>query len=183
MKEIEKTKEANINTPQYWNRLSSTHGGGERDDAERFKPMARMAWGSTLDIGTMFGHLCKYLWEDRSEPVYGVDFSRDAIQKAHRNYVFAEFLIADACHLPFRDKVFDSVTLAETLEHLTDFMEGLKEAERVGNRIVFTVPDSSVYDEHVWTFSEGGIANLMKMKGGYYEKLARKWWMGWYSVK
>lgn len=182
MKGIVKTKTVNVNTPQYWNRLWGTHGGLERDDPERLKPVARLAWGRTLDVGCGFGHLCRYLYDDRSEPVYGVDLSREACVKAHKNYPFAMFVVADACHLPFKNGAFECVTLAETLEHLTEYMKGLREAERVSERVIFTVPDGSVYDEHVWTFSEEGIANLMRRKRGYYEKLAGKWWIGWYKV-
>lgn len=182
MEGIKQTKKVNINTVSYWNRLWSSHGGGERDDVERFKPLTRFASGSTLDVGCGFGHLCNYFFEARSYPVYGVDFSREALKRAKQNYPSCQFIVADACYLPFRNKAFDCVTLAETLEHLTDYRDGLREAERVASRVVFTVPINSVYDEHVWTFTAEGIANLMREKGGYYDVLVNKWFTAVYDV-
>lgn len=179
MEGVAKTKEVNINTVKFWNEKWGSHGGGERDNPERFKPMARKTLGVALDVGCGFGHLCKYLYERGCEPVYGVDFSVEAIKRARKNYAYCEFIVADAAHLPFRDSSFDSVTLAEVLEHLTDYEAGLREAERVGERVVFTVPDRSVYDEHVWTFSEEGVKKIVDK--GYYVRLADKWWMGVYD--
>lgn len=180
IKGIEKTKDVNINSSRYWNNLCSEHGGGERDDSERLKPMAQLADGSALDIGCFFGHLCRYLYEKGCKPVVGIDFSLEAIKKAKRNYPFCMFVVAEATALPFRSSSFNIVTIAETLEHLTDFEEGLKEAERVGEKIIFSVPNESVYEEHVWTFSQKGIENLLKNRDGYVKILADKWLMGVY---
>lgn len=177
---IRKTQQENINTVDFWNRKWGSHGGGERNDVERFKPMARKAGGIACDVGCGFGHLCKYLYDRGCEPVVGVDFSVEAIKRAKKNYPFCTFLVAEATHLPFRDSSFDSVTLSEVLEHLTDFEEGLREAERVSEKIIFAVPDGSVYDEHVWTFSEAGLKKLLRERNGYYERLAGKWFLGVY---
>jgi SAM-dependent methyltransferase len=174
---ITKTKEVNINTPEFWNSKWGTHGGGERNDAERFKPIARKAWGRALDVGCSFGHLCNYLYERGCDEVYGVDFSREALLKAKRNYPFCTFVVADANFLPFKNDCFDSVTVAETLEHLDDYRAGLREALRVAETVIFTVPDSSVYDEHVWTFTMEGVENLVD-GSGYCERVASKWLMG-----
>ena len=88
---IRKTKRKNINTIKYWNNMCSNYGGGERDDSERLKPIARLAHGSALDVGCFLGHLCKYLYKNGCRPVVGVDFSLKAIELAKRNYPFCIF--------------------------------------------------------------------------------------------
>ena len=90
--------------------------------------------------------------------------------------------MAEATALPFSDSSFDTVILAETLEHLTDFEKGLKEAERVGKKIIFSVPKESVYTEHVWTFTREGVKNLLKDRG-FVKDLANKWLLGVYDGK
>lgn len=55
------------------------------------------------------------------------------------------FVRADANCLPFPDKQFDIAVLGEILEHVPDPLEVLKEAKRVGKKVVITVPE-----EHEW---------------------------------
>lgn len=173
---VEKTKEVNINTPDYWNTKLFTHGGGERNDDERLQPIALRTFGVACDVGCMFGHLCDRML-GRCDEVYGVDLSRVAIAKAKRNYPACSFLVASAEHLPFRDKVFDFVTSAETLEHLTDWKKGLAEMCRTANNVIFSVPNESIYDEHVWTFSVKDVENIVAGRG-YCKMLTTKWIMG-----
>jgi ubiquinone/menaquinone biosynthesis C-methylase UbiE len=51
----------------------------------------------------------------------GVDYSRNS----------AADIIADACYLPFRDKVFDKITSTVVLEHVPNPLNFLKEQHRV----------------------------------------------------
>jgi len=181
---ITRTKDININTPEYWNSLCSRHGGGERDDLERFNPIVEEADGSVLDVGCFFGHLFNHLYESGCTPVVGIDISLEAIKRARKNYPSCIFIVAKADALPFRDLSFDTVTSAETLEHLDDYKIGLAEAERVGKKIVFSVPKESIYTEHVWTFTRKGVENLLEKKHkSYVKSVANNWIMGVYYGK
>lgn len=192
IKGIERTKEVNINTPEYWDTLWGGHGGGERNDLERFMPIANLAilLQPALDVGCGFGHLCNHLNEWGCYPVYGVDFSCEAIERAKINYPHCHFEVAAAEKLPFDDETFMTVTIAEALEHLDDYLAALEEALRVtkkGGRIIFTVPDQSVYTEHVWTFTFEGVKDLVtalnyknaEVSGGGAKRIAGKWLLGW----
>jgi SAM-dependent methyltransferase len=78
------------------------------------------------------------------------DLQRRKIAPGH-----ADFVIADAEHLPFRDGAFDKVMCTEVLEHIADDQAGVRELVRVlrpGGDIAVSVP--SYWPEVVfWTIS------------------------------
>lgn len=58
------------------------------------------------------------------------------------------FKQGNAYDLPFEDSSFQSVVLAEILEHLRNPIQALKEAKRVSSdRVVITVPDEQRWGE------------------------------------
>lgn len=67
----------------------------------------------------------------------------------------ADFVVADAQHLPFRDGAFDKVMCTEVLEHIPDDREGIGELYRVakpGGDVAVSVP--YYWPERVfWTLS------------------------------
>ena len=78
------------------------------------------------------------------------DLQRRGIAPGH-----ADFVIADAQHLPFRDGAFDRVLCTEVLEHIPDDRQGLRELVRVlkpGGPIAVSVP-SYLPERVFWTVS------------------------------
>ena len=66
------------------------------------------------------------------------DLQRRRIAPGH-----ADFIIADAEHLPFRDGAFDKVMCSEVLEHIADDLAGVRELVRVqrpGGEMAVSVP-------------------------------------------
>ncbi len=67
----------------------------------------------------------------------------------------ADFVLADAEHLPFRDGAFDKVLCTEVLEHIPDDKAGVRELFRVakpGSQVAVSVP--RYWPERVnWTLS------------------------------
>jgi len=56
---------------------------------------------------------------------------------------WADFIVADAQHLPFREGVFDKVVCTEVMEHITDDKQGISELYRVakpGAGVAVSVP-------------------------------------------
>lgn len=85
----------------------------------------------------MLAHVAQY--------VIGCDLSKDAIDFARANYQRSNLtcLVEDARTLSFRDGVFDTVVSFETIEHLTDIPQYLKEVCRVlkpGGTYVVSTP-------------------------------------------
>ena len=55
----------------------------------------------------------------------------------------ANFVLADATHLPFKDGCFDIVVSSDLLEHIADDESALAEMWRVGNKLVLHTPNKN----------------------------------------
>lgn len=156
--------------------------------------LARVHWIRQNSVGTILDVACGEGY------LYGVSFKIDlppltiilpkieAVATDLRNYRAYQkrgktvpplkyFVQADAHHLPFKDKRFDTVTLSEILEHPVNPIQLLTEAKRLARkRILVTVPDEiswikrrvfrhfSIIDsvEHIRLFTIDKLANLFK---------------------
>jgi ubiquinone/menaquinone biosynthesis C-methylase UbiE len=89
-----------------------------KDDFLNFIP----EWGELcLDVGCNVGFLASLVGEER---YVGLDIVR-------YEQTPTQFVVADGHKIPFKDEVFDFVSMIETLEHLQDPYCCLKEARRV----------------------------------------------------
>lgn len=94
---------------------------------------------NALDIGCNWGYVTNEIGAD-----YGVDINPENIVKAILEFPDKHFLVADATTMPFPDKQFDIVIMAEILEHL-EWVKGvclaLFEALRLAkHKILITLP-------------------------------------------
>ncbi len=90
-----------------------------------------------LDVGCGEG-LMTYLFE--ANFTVGVDISSNKIKRSRKNKNIC-FIVADAHHLPFKSKFFETSISAETLEHLSAPEMALKEIKRVTtNFILLSIP-------------------------------------------
>ena len=106
---------------------------------------ARIAWikrhivGKALDVGCSWGYTTVTIGA-----VAGCDINPELIGIAKQLSRDTSFFVADATNLPMPDKTFDTVVLAEVLEHLPweTVHDALDEAKRLSKRrILITVPD------------------------------------------
>ncbi len=93
---------------------------------DALKPMISGRW---LDVGCNIGVLL-----DEVPNGVGVDASPLMVAEAVRRG--RDVRLADACHLPFEDKEFDTVVLSCVLEQIADWRAALAEAKRVGRRVI-----------------------------------------------
>jgi ubiquinone/menaquinone biosynthesis C-methylase UbiE len=142
--------------------------------------------GTTVDIGCADAFMFRDIARDRTVFV-------DIDPKLRGKNRGLNFLLADAHHLPFRDNCFDVAVLGETLEHVRDPVQALKEAYRVCRvKLLVTVPLEYEWEPHVKPFTnplhvrfydenmlrshlrEAGIEGyrLVKIKGGGWVFLA-----------
>jgi len=95
------------------------------------RPGRLPAGGRVLDVGCGDGrHLAAAA--ARGCRATGIDYDAAALREARRRLSAPlDVLVADAAHLPFRDRAFDAVICTETLEHLPDDAGAMREIARV----------------------------------------------------
>jgi len=118
--------------------------------------------GSLLDIGCGGGHFLEFISKKpgiRGDSLYGIDYSRKAIEQARQRVPEAHFLENDAGCLNFPSGQFNSVICCEVLEHVTNPQQVLSEAYRVladEGKLIITIPDGSkdTFEGHVNFWNE-----------------------------
>ncbi len=117
-------------SPSYYNRLSNVCSAAGSGD-------------SLLNIGCSDGIFERRL-QKKFKRLVGMDINPADIGAAKMNAPKnAEFTVADAQNLPFKNSEFDVALCSEVLEHVGDDLRALKEMHRVlkkGGRAVLTVP-------------------------------------------
>ena len=134
-----------------------------RDDynaiAEDFSSTRRFVWqgleplyhyasprDKVLDLGCGNGRLLQ-IFKDIKINYTGVDNSEKLIEIAKKTYPSANFLVADALHLPFPSSYFDKVYSIAVLHHIPSkesrlkFLEEAKHVLRPGGLLILTVWD------------------------------------------
>jgi SAM-dependent methyltransferase len=101
--------------------------------------------GRLLDVGCAYG----FLVDEASKHFesYGIDVSGFAVRKS-REHCKGSVLRASAGRLPFMDESFDVITLVDTLEHVPDFNNCLKDVVRAlkkGGVLLLQLPNPLVW--------------------------------------
>lgn len=121
-----------------------------------------------LDIGCNSGNIA--IWLSKCE-CWGVDVCPKLVEKA-KSRMKAQ--VARAENLPFKDKQFDVAILTELLEHVYSPELVMREACRVADKLVGTVPsEESVWGkhtikshpEHVRCYDEASLRVLLQEFG------------------
>jgi SAM-dependent methyltransferase len=126
---------------QYFDELVAKHGG--------FDPFTPAGWdvlkrafrrlipvpvkGPMLDVGCGTGSSLQ-IYEGSFATYTGVDLSPASIASARSRFPQHEWVVADACKLPFPDESFGLVAFSSVLHHIPDFGAALVEARRVLKR-------------------------------------------------
>ncbi len=96
-----------------------------------------------LEIGCSDGLLEEKL-QKKFTSLTGIDTNASDIEIAGKSGIKnAEFLVADAEKLPFKNSTFDKIICSEVLEHVDDDAKAIREMHRVlkaGGKVIITVP-------------------------------------------
>lgn len=117
-----------------------------------------------IEIGCEAGYLLKHLLV--AKEVVGLDIARNALEDAKRDIKSdkVKFICADASNIPYQDSYFDKVICSQTLEHLNNPDEVVKEMLRVikpGGTVVISVPNEKILSIFKKIFVKLGLFNLL----------------------
>jgi glycosyltransferase involved in cell wall biosynthesis/ubiquinone/menaquinone biosynthesis C-methylase UbiE len=142
-----------------------------KNEVNRFGVTAPYCKGNVLEVGCANGDLSTVI-AVHSEKVFGVDINPVAIELARfkaKNFGLNNcyFTLGDGAKLSFPDNSFDTVVLAEVLEHVPEPSVFIKEALRVcknGGKILISVPKGySIPDpDHVRIFTKDSLLSLIE---------------------
>jgi SAM-dependent methyltransferase len=105
-----------------------------------FEALLRDAAGPSLDLGAGLGYYSRHLLASAAPPVVALDLDLPALALAAGE---VGAVAADALRLPFPDRTFGTVLLADVLEHCPDDAAVLREIARVtrpGGCLLLSVP-------------------------------------------
>jgi 2-polyprenyl-3-methyl-5-hydroxy-6-metoxy-1,4-benzoquinol methylase len=133
-----------------------------------------------LDVGSGSGWVARQLVA-KGRKVVSVDLSQRNLEriKSTMSRENADFVLADAYHLPFRKGLFDLVVVSEVLEHLNSPAACLREFERIlapGGRVIASTPykekiqyylcihcnKKTPANAHLHSFDEHSLASLFR---------------------
>ena len=105
---------------------------------ERIEWISHRVRGTVLEVGCCYGYVTAAI-----DGTAGCDINPEAIGIAKKLVADKQFFVADATDIPMPDRTFDTVLLAEVLEHLQwgEVKVAIEEAKRVARRrIIITMP-------------------------------------------
>jgi len=105
-----------------------------------------------LDIASGTGYGSNLMKQAGAADVVGVDYAREAVAYASEQHASHEpnFLVGDAENVPLRDGSFDVVVSFETVEHVHEHHNMLREMKRLlgtGGLLVMSTPNKGIYQE------------------------------------
>lgn len=137
-----------------------------------------------LDIASGTGYGTNIL-SQKAQKVFGVDVSKDAIEYAKKNYSGKniEFILGDASKIPLQTNQVDVVVSFETIEHIPNYKEFIKEVKRVlkpGGFLIVSTPNDDEYPEdnefHVHEFTLEEFKDLMRKEFNHQEYYYQASW-------
>jgi len=163
----------------------------------RFKLLSHLIEGQkVLEIGCGNGDLSLEIAKlgfdvigiDISEP--GICQAVELVQKENLD-ARAKFMVMDATSLEFPDNSFDTVLIAEVLEHVRDSRKLLEEAVRVvrnGGRVIVSVPDGLLipFQGHLRVFFKDTLTTELSQYAEeitWHELPFKKWLICSFFVK
>ncbi len=103
-----------------------------------------------LDVGCGTGLIGKKI-KDKGNVVYGIDFSKGAINNTRKKGIIAR--VADIQKsIPFKNNFFDGIILGEIIEHIYDtdkFLQNVRKKLRKGGYVIITTPNLATFGRRI----------------------------------
>jgi len=144
--------------PDYYERGIEKHWVQRYWHRKRFEVMEGLIGGANsrlLDIGCNGGLFTSKIARNSGEAsMVAMDVDAGSVLHAKESYSLST-LVADGCHLPFKNETFDLITCLEVLEHVLQPARILEESFRClkkGGHLVVLVPNNTLLFRIIWFF-------------------------------
>lgn len=122
-----------------------------------------------LDVGGGRGELAA-LRATSGALIVVLERSRVQCQLLRQQFPGLQLVRGDACHLPFRDRAFDTTLLRAVLHHVSDPEIALREARRVSRQsiVLDLIQDrrrAVAWAERTWAYLQDGGAQIQTRAG------------------
>jgi ubiquinone/menaquinone biosynthesis C-methylase UbiE len=174
---MKRLNQTNLNIPDLDTKEFHERWGSELhyiDWARYWKMASYYNGGKFLDIGVFNSPLIIELKKRYPNSEFiGLDHCKQVMEELQARHPEVKYVTGDALNLPFEQE-FDYVVAGEILEHMEVPQEFIKEAMRVlkpGGVFSLSTPKEEgvtqglVSHEHLWSFNEQDIINLLKPYG------------------
>lgn len=137
-----------------------------------------------LDIASGSGYGTNLL-ASKAKFVFGVDISKEAVAYAKNNFSKknTEFILGDGESIPLDENSVDIVVTFETIEHIKDYKNFIKEINRVlkpNGLVVVSTPNDLAFVEgnqfHFHEFQEQELVGLLKESFSEIKKYYQSTW-------
>lgn len=137
----------------------------------RYRVLAELCRGRVLELGCGPGHLAARI-AARGHEVVGMDMNAAKVRQATERYPGVRFFRGDAAELDLGDERFETVMIAEVLEHVPAaagerILAAAGRALLPGGRLVVSVPNEKCipHPNHVRVFDARGLRSLLRPFG------------------
>ncbi|SHM38307.1 Tetratricopeptide repeat-containing protein [Caldanaerovirga acetigignens] len=171
-----------------------------QSEKKKFTVVASLCTGDVLEIGCGSGDLSSYI-SMYGNRVFGIDIDPVAVEIARFKVwhfglsdCFFDVIDANTNDIPIPDSSFDTVVLAEVLEHVKDPLKVLMEAKRLcksGGKIIVSVPNGYriLSPDYLHIFNLDVLKELLSEIGvneddiNWDDRVPDEWILCWFNNK
>lgn len=123
-----------------------------------------------LDVGCGTGVIMHFI-KGRVKKIYGIDVSKEDLQKAKMKGILTTYVNFDRMKFPFETNFFDTVTCLDVIEHVLDPQMLLKEIHRVLRKdgtLILSTPNIR-FSNHIYDLVVKGIFPKTSLDQSLYD--------------
>ena len=122
-----------------------------------------------LDVGCGDGELMKYIYENITNDIRGLELSKDNVQKCIEKGLTVIEGDAEKDLKQFPESSFDYVILSQTLQALLDPENVINELLRIGKKAIVTIPNFGYWKVRIHLLFQGTMPITENLPNEWYD--------------
>ena len=121
-----------------------------------------------LDVGCGDGELMKYIYENITKNIRGIEISKDNVQKCVEKGLTVIEGNAESDLMQFPQSTFDYVILSQTLQAFLDPENVINELLRIGKKAIVTIPNFGYWKVRMHLLLKGTMPVTSNLPNEWY---------------